>query len=106
MSPGGSQVVETLRHMFIGEALHALQFDNEQVFDQDVGIVFSNILALITDDKRCLSGSPDATKPEFSKQGTLVHLFEESCPQGIGDLKDGAYHAISERIWASVFIGG
>src|ERR1017187_9950518 len=30
---------------------------------------------------------------------------EESCPQGIGDLKDGAYHAFSERVWASAFIG-
>ena len=48
---------------------------------------------------------PDTTKPKFPKQSALIHLFEESGPQGIGDLKDGAYHAFSERVWASAFIG-
>ena len=72
--------------MFIGEALHALEFHHEHVFDQDVAIVFSNRLALITDDKRCLSSSPAATKLEFPEQGTLVHYrldyfrcFSASC---------------------------
>ncbi len=67
--------------MFIGEALHALEFHHEHVFDQDVAIVFPNRLALITDDKRCLSSSPDAAKSEFPQQGALVHLFEEPGPQ-------------------------
>ena len=51
--------------MFIGEALHALQFDNEHAFDEDIGIVFSDVLALIVNGKRRLSGSLDATKREF-----------------------------------------
>jgi hypothetical protein len=33
--------------VFIGEALHAFQFDNAHVFDQDIGIVFANIVTLI-----------------------------------------------------------
>jgi hypothetical protein len=43
--------------VFIGEALHALQFDNQHVFDQDIGIVCSDVLALIADGKRRLRGS-------------------------------------------------
>ena len=78
--------------MFIGEAFHALQFDNKHIFDQDVGIVCSYVLALIGDAKRRPPRSPDTTKLKFPKQGTLVQLFEES----------GAY----ERVWASAFIGG
>lgn len=91
--------------MFIGEALHAFQFDNEHAFDEDIGIVFSNVLALIVNGERRLRSSLDATKREFPKQATLVHLFEESGAQGIGDLQDGGYHALRERIWTSAFIG-
>ena len=108
-SPRGSQVVETLRGVFMGEALHAFQFDNEHVFDQDIGIVFSNIMTLIADGKRRLRGGPDATKPEFSQQGTLVDLFPESGAQEVGNLDYGAYYALGGRIRASgslVFIGG
>ena len=46
--------------MLHGEVLHALQFDNQHVFDEDIAIVFSNLLALIADDQRCLRGSADA----------------------------------------------
>jgi hypothetical protein len=37
-----------LRRVFIGEALYALQFDNEHAFDEDIGIVFPNVLALVS----------------------------------------------------------
>jgi hypothetical protein len=92
--------------VFIGEVLHTLEFDNEHVFDQDIGVVSSNIPSLIANGKRCLTGSPNAPETEFLKQGTFVHLFEESRAQDIGDLKDCAYHALGKRIWASAFIGG
>jgi len=60
-SPRGSQGVETWRGVFLGEALYALQFDNEHVFNQDIGIVFANVVTLIADDQRRLRGGPDAT---------------------------------------------
>jgi hypothetical protein len=48
-----------------------------------------------------------------SRAGALRIFFEESGGQGIGDLaairravlvKDGGYHALSERVWTSVFM--
>ena len=62
-----------------------MRLDNEYIFDQDVGVVFSNILALIADGKRSLSGGPDAAESEFPQQGTLVHLFKKSSAQDVGD---------------------
>ena len=43
---GGSQIVETLRGVFVGEALHTLQLDHQDVFDDDISKVFSGIMAL------------------------------------------------------------
>jgi hypothetical protein len=90
--------------VFIAKALRALQFDNEHVFNQDVRTVFSNILALIADDKLSLTASPDATKPEFPEQSPLINLLKESGPQCIRDLKNSPDHAISKRIRASKFL--
>jgi len=89
--------------VFVGQAFHALQVDNEHVFDEYVAVVFSNILAFIADGKRCLRGSPDAPQAEFPKSGALV--FEESRTPDMGDLQNGADHPFSERIRASAFIG-
>ena len=52
-----------------------------------------------------MGGSPDATKAEFSEQSTLVDFLEESGAKGARDLKDGAQHALGQRIEESAFIG-
>jgi hypothetical protein len=39
---GGSQIVETLRGVFVDEALDTFQLDHQHVFDEDIGKVFSN----------------------------------------------------------------
>src|ERR1017187_5746843 len=45
---GGSQVVKTLRGVLVGEALHTFQLHQRHVFDEDIGKVFSDILALVS----------------------------------------------------------
>ena len=44
---GGSQIVETLRGVFVGEALHTFQLDHQHVFDEDISTVFSDRVALV-----------------------------------------------------------
>ena len=39
-SAGGSQIVETLRRVFVGQALDTFQFHHLHVFDEDIGKVF------------------------------------------------------------------
>ena len=46
---GGSQVVETLRGVGGGEAVHAFHFDNEQVLDEDAGEVLADWVAFVGD---------------------------------------------------------
>ena len=109
MSTGGLQVVETLRYVCIGEVIHAFQFDNEHVFDQDIGIVFSNIPAFIADGKRGLSGSPDAPKGEFPKQSTSYTFSRNPAPK---ILETSRMAPITRSVResghrrSSVFIGG
>jgi hypothetical protein len=42
---GGSQIIETLRHGFVGEAFDIFQFQYQHVLDDEIGIVFPNRLA-------------------------------------------------------------
>ena len=91
---GGSQIVETLRDVFVGEVLYALQLDHEHVFDEDVGVVLTHGVAFVGDCKGNLGGGADAAKGEFPEQSTLVHLLEESGAEGVGDLKDCAKHSL------------
>jgi hypothetical protein len=48
---GGSQIVETLRRVFAGEALRTFQFDHEHVFYEDIRKVLADTVALVGDCK-------------------------------------------------------
>jgi hypothetical protein len=45
----GSQVVETLRGVAGGEAVHAFDFDYQEIFDNDVGEVLADGVAFVGD---------------------------------------------------------
>jgi hypothetical protein len=51
---GGAPVVQALRHMLIGQAVDAFQFNDQHVFHEDIGIVFANTLTFIDDRERGL----------------------------------------------------
>jgi hypothetical protein len=40
-SAGSAQIVETLCGVFVGETLHTFQLDDQHIFDEQVGKVFS-----------------------------------------------------------------
>jgi len=44
---GGSEVIEALRGVLAGEPLRTVQLDHQHVFDEDVGKVFSDGVALV-----------------------------------------------------------
>src|SRR5260370_39484457 len=94
---GGSQIVETLRDVFVGEVLYTLQLDHQHVFDEDVSKIFPHGVAFVGDCKGNLSDSADPAKAEFSEESTLVHLLEESGAKGVGYFADCAKHTPSQR---------
>ncbi len=100
---GGSKIIETLRHMFFGEAVDTLQFDDQYIFDENISKVISHVMALVPDCKGSLGCRSDTLNGEFSNERTLVDLFEKSGSKGIRDLKDGAKHTLGQRI-ESAFI--
>jgi hypothetical protein len=75
---GGSQVVKTLRRVFVGEAFRTFQLHHQRVFDKEIGKILSDRVALVGNGKRSFRGGPDTSEAEFSEQSTLVDLFEES----------------------------
>jgi|SRR5579864_55127 len=63
----GSQIVDALRDRFIGEPIYTLQLNHQHVLDEDIGKVFSDVLALVIDSKRSLGGGLHSTEDEFSE---------------------------------------
>lgn len=55
-----------MRGVFVREAFHTFQLDHQLVFDEDIGEVLSNAVALVIHRKRSLGGGPYATEAEFS----------------------------------------
>jgi hypothetical protein len=92
----GSQIIEALCRVLVGETVYALQFDHQYIFDEDIRKVFADALVLVSDGQRSLGGSPDAAKSEFPQQGVFVDFLEESGAKDIGNLKDCAQHLFSE----------
>jgi len=46
-SPGGPQIVETLRSVLAGEALHTFQLQHQRLSHEDVGIVLTHTVAFV-----------------------------------------------------------
>lgn len=57
---GGSQVVQTLRHVLVGQTLDTLQFDNECLFHEEVGEVLPYRLSFVSHREGSLGDRRDA----------------------------------------------
>jgi hypothetical protein len=51
---GGLQVIDTLSQMFVSKPVHALQFHDNFLVNQQIGTVFAHTLPLVADWKRSL----------------------------------------------------
>jgi hypothetical protein len=80
--------------VLVGEALGTFQLHHQNVFDQEIGEVFSGRVALVGDGKRSFGGGPDASQGEFSQQSTLADLFKESGAKRVGDFEHGPKHVL------------
>jgi hypothetical protein len=87
-SVGGPQVVEALRGVFVGETVGTLEFDDEDVFDEEVGEVFTDAGAFVAYFERRFGFCLEAAEGEFAEEGSCVDFLQESGAQGVGDLED------------------
>ena len=87
--------------MFGGEVVGALEFNEECVFDEEVGEVVSDGVAFIGDGDGDLAGRLDAAEGEFAVEGAFVDLFEEAGAEGVGNREDGAEDEFSEGVEVS-----
>jgi hypothetical protein len=87
-----------LRNVFVGEAFGTLQLHHQRVLNQEIGIVFSYRVTLVSNGERSFGGGPNTTEAEFSEQSALVHFFEESGAQCVGDFEHGAERFLASGI--------
>jgi hypothetical protein len=52
----GPEIVETLHHVLVVKPLDAFQLQDEDIFNDDVGEIFTDVMAFIADGKRGFLG--------------------------------------------------
>jgi len=75
---GGSEVVDALGGVLVGEAVCAFYFYQELVLDDYIGYVIAYGMAFVGDWEWFLGGGGDAPEGEFFQEGFFVDLFEEA----------------------------
>ena len=61
----GAQVVQALSAMLGRQAFDAFQFDHQHVFDKDIGVIFSHILALVSNGEGSLGDGLNTEEAQF-----------------------------------------
>ena len=67
--------------MLVGQALHALQFDDKLFFDYQIGHILANISSFLTDWEGDLRLGGDTSQGKLVKQGALVNLLKKPSPK-------------------------
>ncbi len=101
----GAQVVQALSAMLGRQAFDAFQFDHQHVFDKDIGVIFSHILALVSNGEGSLGDGLNTEEAQFFQECALVNLLEETGSKRVGNLKNGAEYTLCQGIEKSAFIG-
>lgn len=81
-----------------GEAVGAFEFDEEFVFDEDVGDEGSEVVAFVGDFEFGLGDGLDASDFEFFEEGSFVDFFEEAGAEGVGYFEDGVEDFVGEGV--------
>lgn len=90
---GGAEIVNALGGVLTGQPVDALQFDEQDVLNQDIGEVVADRTGFVCDWEGSLRGCVDVAEAEFMEQGALVDLFQETGAEGVGNFEDRTEHA-------------
>jgi len=93
-SAGGSQIVDALCGVFVGEMVDAFEFDHKHIFDEKVGEVFPNAKAFVVYFERCFGLCAEAAEGEFPEQGARIDFLQESGAEGVRNFEDGVEYAL------------
>src|ERR1700722_1477258 len=90
--------------MFVAKPVHALQFHDNFLVNQQIGTVFAHTLPLVADWKRSLIFGTHSAQRELAQHGPFIDLFQESGSQGLRDLEGGANYGLRQVRFQSVCI--
>jgi hypothetical protein len=93
---GGFEVVEALGGVFVGQAVDALEFEENTVFDDEVGVVVANLESFVVDGEGDLGLGGEAADGEFVEEGAVVDNFKEAGAEGVGNFEDGSEYLFGE----------
>jgi len=82
----GVQIIQALGQMFVREPFGALQFDDEFVFDQQIGEVLTHNMLFVHDRETNLSPRRNPSKLQFLQHGAFIDFFQEPASQRIRNL--------------------
>lgn len=82
--------------MFRAEAVDAFEFEDDLVFDEDVGEVAADQGAFVGDGEGGFGSGSEASCGEFVEEGAAVDGFEEAGSEEVGDFEDGGEDGFGE----------
>jgi hypothetical protein len=100
---GDTEVVQALGEVLVAEAVRAFEFDDDGVFDEDVGVVVADAGSFVGDGEGGLAGR-EVLEVEFAEEGAFVDFFEEADAEGVGDFEEGADDAFGECVRVGVHL--
>ncbi len=78
---GGTQITNNLCLVFIGKGFAGFEFNNENILNNQVGIVVSNFGSVFIEDlKRVLLLNLDPIFSQTMHERIFIHFFKMSCP--------------------------
>ena len=82
--------------MLIGEVVHALQFNNQLILDDEISHVFTHGLSFVANPKRDLRFDADPVQRKFTNQGAFIDPLQEPGTQHVGDFERAANYLFSQ----------
>ena len=89
---GGFQVVNELGAVGRMEVFDGFQFEDDFVFNEDIGSVFSNQLVIIKDFNSFFFVGVETGFCQFDQEGVLVDGFKEAESEGVVDFVGARYY--------------
>jgi hypothetical protein len=98
MQACGLQIIQALRAMDLVDRLGYLQFDQDDVFDEQVSRIVSDHDPIVSNDHTMLLRDGDPSFPELVKQSVFIDSLKESGSQRAEYRQDAANDPLGQKV--------
>ena len=84
------------RSVLASKAFDTLQFDDNDILDEEIGHINTNRVTLVNDRKSCLRCGANSPSAELKQKSAFIDLLKKARPKIIRDLENSADDPLSQ----------